>query len=96
MSKNRKGKAVQFSSKEGTDITDKKTGKTVRLLNPDEKSRKYATELKFGYAKTNRNETKRTANGKAIKLTNTQLAYRAGYIDRGKDSAKCFNATHKR
>lgn len=96
MSKKQKGKAVHFTSHEGVEHKSKITGNMVRLLNPDEKSRKYATELKFGYAKTNRNETKRTADGKAIKLTNTQLAYRAGYIDRGKDSTNCFNAKHKR
>lgn len=95
MSKSKKNKNVKFTSREGVNVVSN-SGKMVRLLNPDEKSRKYATELKFGYAKTNRNETKRTANGKAIKLTPKQRAYRAGYLDRGKDSANCFNAINNR
>ena len=70
-------------------------GKTITLLNPAEKGRKFATELKYGYAKTNTGKTKRTENGKGIKLTNTQLSYRAGCLDSRKDSANCYKAKRK-
>lgn len=96
MSNYKKGKSAKFHSGEGHDWTNPKTGNVVTLLNPDEKSRKYAVELKHGFAKTNRNETKRTKDGKGVKLTATQRAYRAGYLDRGKDSAGCFNFKKKK
>lgn len=96
MSNYKNGKPAKFHSGEGHDWINPKTGNVVILLNPNEKSRKYAVELKHGYAKTNRNETKRTKDGKGIKLTKAQRAYRAGYLDRGKDNANCFNAKKKK
>ncbi len=71
-----------------------RTGKTIVLLNPSEKGKKYATEMKYGYAKTNDNKTKRDANGKGIPLTNEQRAYRAGYLAHSKDSANAWKANN--
>lgn len=96
MSNYKKGKPAKFGSREGKTVVNPRTGNVVTLLNPDEKSRKYAVEVKHGYAKTNRNETKRTKDGKGVKLTKEQRAYRAGYLDRGKDSARCFNSKKKK
>ena len=67
-----------------------KTGKEITLLNPNGKGKKYANELKYGYAKTNTLDTKRTQEGKAIALTDTQKAFRSGYLQARKDNARAF------
>lgn len=69
-----------------------KTGKTVTLLNPSEKGKKYATELKTGVKQTNAGVKKKDEKGKPIKLNKQSKAYRAGYLDAQKDSAKCYKA----
>lgn len=73
-----------------------KKGKTFTLLNPSEKSEKFANELKFGFAKTNTLKTKRDSKGKDIKLSDTQLAFRSGYLQARKDSAKAFKSKKRR
>lgn len=64
------------------------------LLNPAEKSRKYSIEMKHKKALTNDGHRKFDENGKQIKLTNEQLAYRAGYLTACSDSQKCFKSKH--
>ena len=67
-------------------------GEKFTLLNPSGKSAKYAAEIKRGVRYTNDGKVKRDDKGNAQKLTAKQRAYRAGYLDRGKDSAKAYNA----
>ena len=62
-----------------------KGGKSIKLLNPAEKGKRYANQLKTGKVK----ET-----GK--KLTDSEKAWRSGYLSARSDSADCYNATHKK
>lgn len=64
------------------------------LLNPAEKSRKYAIEMKHKKCLTNDGKRKFGKNGKQIKLTDTQLAFRAGYLSAMSDSQKAFKSKH--
>lgn len=74
-----------------------KKGQEVVLLNPSEKGRKYADELRNGVGQTNRGYLKTDpVLGKPVRLTDTQKAYRSGYLDAQKDSAKCYNAKKKK
>lgn len=60
-------------------------GKTVMLLNPSEKASKFAFEI---------SQKKRVTNdmtGIKGDLNKEQQAYRAGYLDARKDSAKAYN-----
>lgn len=62
-----------------------KTGKKIVLLNPSEKAKRYARQMKNG---------KVTETGK--RLSRTDLAWRAGYLQARKDSANAFNSnSHK-
>lgn len=65
-------------------IKDKR-GRTITLRNPAEKGEKYAYELKHSYS---------ASTGEA--LNSQQRAYRAGYLDSRKDSAKCWKAQQKK
>lgn len=69
-------------------------GKQVTLLNPSEKGRKCACELRTGIHVTNEGVVKCDNNGNAIPLTDTQKAWRSGYLAARKDSADCFNANN--
>ena len=65
-------------------------GKKVTLLNPNEKASKFAFEI---------SQKKRVTNDMtAIKggLNKEQQAYRAGYLDARKDSAKAYNHNLKK
>lgn len=73
-----------------------KNGKTVTLLNPSEKGRKYAAELKHGIKCTNDHKIKRMPDGSKIGLGDAERAYRAGYLDARKDSANCWKAQQKK
>ncbi len=64
------------------------------LLNPAEKSRKYSIEMKHKKALTNDGHRKMDENGKQIRLTKEQLAYRAGYLAACSDSQKSFKSKH--
>lgn len=66
------------------------------FLNPSEKGKKYAYELKHKTAITNDGQFKLDNNGKKIKLTKEQLAFRSGYLTHSSDSSKCFNALRKK
>ena len=72
-----------------------KKGRTVTLLNPAEKSRKFAAELSTGIHYTNNGDYKPDKNGD-VGLTDSQRAYRAGYLDARADSAKVFNYNKKK
>lgn len=69
-----------------------KNGKKIVLLNPAEKGAKAAAELKMGYHITNDKQYKSDEDGYAIPLTDTQKAWRSGYLAARKDSADCYNA----
>ena len=73
-----------------------RNGKTVTLLNPAEKGRKYAAEMRAGIHATNDRKVKRDGNGKAKRLTSKERAYRAGYLDARKDSAKAYTANKEK
>lgn len=72
-----------------------KGGKRVTLLNPAEKGRKYAYELRQGKKYTNSGTLKRNENGKAVTLGKKERAYRSGYLAARKDSAACYKAKRK-
>lgn len=71
-----------------------KNGKKIVLLNPAEKGAKAAAELKTGYRITNDKQYKADEHGYVIPLTDTQKAWRSGYLAARKDSANCYNAQH--
>lgn len=62
-----------------------KNGHKIVLLNPSEKSKRFARQMKNGVIK----ET-----GK--KLSPTDYAFRAGYLEARKDIAKAFNSNKKK
>lgn len=69
------------------------TEKGSVLLNPSERSRKYAIEMKYKIALTNDGHEK-TKDNKPVHLTKEQLAFRAGYLEHQKDSNRAFKAKH--
>lgn len=70
-------------------------GNTITLLNPREKGQKAASELRDNIKKTNRFQPKVDKNGESIKLSNTEAAYRMGYLRARKDIAKAFKARNR-
>ena len=80
----------------GVTVVNRRTGNVVTLLNPAQKGRKYAVELKHGKALTNRLQRKRTKTGAVKTLSKSAKAYRAGYLDAIKDNAKAYKAKKKR
>ncbi len=73
-------------------VVTNKRGKQVTLLNPSEKGSKFACELKTDIRYTNDGLIKTDDRNNYMHLSPEQRAYRAGYLDAQKDSAKCFNA----
>lgn len=73
-----------------------KKGNIVMLLNPAEKRAKALAELQDGIKRTNDYHAKKDAKGRPQRLTKVERAYRAGYVQAGTDSAKCFKAKHPR
>lgn len=73
-----------------------KQGKTITLLNPHEKGKKYAEEIKNKFAITHDGEMKRDQNNNAIMLSDTQLAYRSGYLAARKDEANIYKWKQKK
>lgn len=71
-----------------------KTKKGFTLLNPSEKSTKMLDELRNDCRLTNDNYIKTDSFGRPIKLTNTQKAYRSGYLAARKDSARAFKSNN--
>lgn len=75
-------------------VIETKNGKSVVLLNPSEKSMKYATELKTGVRMTNDGQIKSDANGE-VGLSKNQRAFRAGYLTARSDNAKVYKYKKK-
>lgn len=73
-----------------------KNGTFSVLLNPAEKGRKYAFEMKNNVRVTNGGKPKTNKYGEPRKLSKQARAYRAGYIQARKDNAKCFKAKNKK
>lgn len=69
-------------------------GKKVTLLNPSEKARKFLVELNYDVALTNDGEQKTKRNGKLKTLSDTQKAFRAGYLAHQKDCNRAFKHKH--
>lgn len=76
-------------------IVKSKSGKSITLLNPSEKARKFADELGNGVKQTNDGHLKYGKSGSPIRLTDTEKSYRSGYLDARKDSAKAFKASKR-
>ena len=70
-------------------VAKSRKGKNVTLLNPSEKTTKYAIELKNNIRLTNNGECKDCSG-----LTKTQRAYRGGYLAAQKDNQKAFKSKH--
>lgn len=62
------------------------------LLTPAGKGEKFASELKQGIKINNDGKVKQDEFGMPIALTDKQRAYRGGYLDAQKDSARLYNA----
>lgn len=74
-----------------------KSGKTVYLLNPSERAKKFSIEMKHKKALTNNGKRKiDDKTGKQVKLSGKQMAFRAGYLAHQKDSNKAFKSKHPR
>lgn len=71
-------------------------GKTFAMLNPAEKARKYASELKHNVQMTNLGEVKTNDKGKDLKLNKRQRAWRAGYLGARSDNAAAYKANLKK
>lgn len=69
-----------------------KSGKDVILLNPFEKGTKMFVELQNNVHLTNDNMIKTDKRGKPQHLSDTQKAYRSGYLSAQKDARKVFKA----
>lgn len=67
-------------------------GSQIVLLNPYGKSSKYAYELHNGYKYTNSGKRKLDDNGAVMLLTDTEAAWRSGYLAARQDSAKAYKA----
>lgn len=76
-------------------IVKNRKGKEVRLLNPSEKARKFATELHEGCRFTNDGIRKTDKNGEIMRFTDTQKSYRSGYLQARKDNAKAYKSKKK-
>lgn len=70
-------------------------GQDVILLNPSEKGEKFADELRNNVRYTNDGHYKADKKGNVHPLTDTQRAYRSGYLAARKDSARCYKAKNK-
>lgn len=72
-----------------------KDGTNVTLLTPSGRAKKFANELKTNVACDNSGCIKRDEYDMPVELTKAQRAYRGGYLDAMKDSAKAYNAKAK-
>lgn len=73
-----------------------RNGRVITLLNPSEKGAKYASELRSGFPKTNDGRPKLDKNNSQSRLTKEQRAYRSGYLDAQRDSAKAWKYNQKK
>lgn len=72
----------------GTKVKNRR-GNTVTLLNPAQKGKKYAYEIKTGFNVTNAGKPVTDEDG-PMPLSKAQRAYRSGYLASRSDSAKCY------
>lgn len=73
-------------------VVKSKKGKDVVLLNPSEKATKYVAELKKGIRFTNAGEVKVDNENQPLTLSDTQRAFRSGYLQSRTDGAKVYKA----
>ena len=66
------------------------------FLTPRQKDAKFRDELKAGTRLTKDGEYKVDKNGIALGLTSEEAAWRAGYIQRGRDNAKLYEHYQKK
>ena len=66
------------------------------LLTPAGKAAKAAKELRDGVHMTNGGQVKSDKNGVVKPLTDSQRAWRSGYLAARKDSAKAYKASKKK
>ena len=71
-------------------------GKKFTLLNPAEKGKKAAKELKTGKRFTNDGQPKRGRNGQQLNVTKEGKAWRSGYLNARKDNANAYKAKRKK
>ena len=71
-------------------------GREICLLNPSEKSKKFAYELKNRVRVTNDGNLKVDSNGAAYQLSDVQAAFRSGYLTARKDSARCYKSKNRK
>lgn len=78
-------------------VVQNKKGNDVMLLNPFEKGQKMFCELREDVHFTNDMQHYKTnKDGKPRRLSDTQKAYRSGYLQAQKDSRHAFRAKHPR
>ncbi len=77
-------------------VKSPKSNKNIVLLNPWEKGQKAFNELTNNCKLTNSMNIKFDKKGKPIKLTNTEKAYRNGYLQAQKDARECYKSKHPR
>ena len=71
-------------------------GRERVLLNPQGKRNKAFAELQNGVKFTNDGKVKLKKNGQPMRLTDTEAAYRNGYIQAQNDSAKAYKHNQKK
>ena len=71
-------------------------GRERVLLNPQGKRNKAFAELQNGVKYTNDGKVKLKKNGQPMRLTDTEAAYRSGYIAAQNDSAKAYKHNQKK
>lgn len=81
----RKGMPAEFDPSREGKLSMSRNNKPYLFLNPDEKGRKCAVELREGCS---------VFTGE--KLKPSQKAYRKGYLDAKKDSAKAFKSNERK
>lgn len=94
MAKKKSNWVVVGKNSTGTSFIDE-AGKSKKLLTPHGKGKKYARELSTGIRETNMGSVKKNEKGQVMTLTEKQRAYRSGYLDAQKDSAKAYKAKNK-
>ena len=77
--------------KKGTVVVDQRTGVVKTLLTPHGKREKYFVESINVNRMTNDLDLKVDKKGNPLPLNDTQLAWRSGYLQAGRDSAACYN-----
>lgn len=77
-------------------IVKGRRGQDVILLNPYEKGSKFFDELRNNVHITNDGFIKTKKNGKPTRLTETEKAWRSGYLAAQKDSRRAFKSKQRK